>query len=98
MSGSTPYAVKSNAAYDGTATPHPDVSIGSGVDVAIAPEDLENLDEEGLRKAFEKQKENWISQEEVIKKYNELAEVIAEIKGRRRISEEKYTQLLQRMI
>ena len=32
-------------------------TIGSGVDVAIAPEDLENLDEEGLRKAFEKQKE-----------------------------------------
>ena len=35
MSGSTQYAVKSNAAYDGTATPHPDVSIGSGVDVAV---------------------------------------------------------------
>ena len=35
MSGSTPYTVKSNAAYDGTATPHPDVSIGSGVDVAV---------------------------------------------------------------
>ena len=35
MSGSTPYTVKSNAAYDGTATPHPDVSIGSGVDVAL---------------------------------------------------------------
>ena len=36
MSGSTPYTVKSNAAYDGTATPHPDVSIGSGVDVALS--------------------------------------------------------------
>ena len=35
MSGSTPYTVKSNAAYDGTATPHPDVSIGSGVDIAL---------------------------------------------------------------
>ena len=35
MSGSTPYTVKSNAAYDGTATPHPGVSIGSGVDVAV---------------------------------------------------------------
>ena len=35
MSGSTPYTVKSNAAYDGTATPDPDVSIGSGVDVAV---------------------------------------------------------------
>ena len=46
----------------------------------------------------EKQKENWISQEEVIKKYNELAEVIAEIKGRRRISEEKYTQLLNAVV
>ena len=35
MSGTTPYTVKSNASYDGTATPHPDVSIGSGVDVAL---------------------------------------------------------------
>ena len=35
MFGSTPYAAKFNAAYDGTATPHPDVSIGSGVDVAL---------------------------------------------------------------
>ena len=34
MSGSTQYTVKTNAAYDGTACPHPDVSIGSGVDVA----------------------------------------------------------------
>jgi len=36
-------------------------TIGSGVDVAIAPEDLENLDEEGLRKVFEKQKEKDVS-------------------------------------
>ena len=35
MSGSTQYTVKSNASYDGTACPHPDVSIGSGVDVAL---------------------------------------------------------------
>ena len=34
MSGSTQYTVKTNAAYDGTACPHPDVSIGSGVDLA----------------------------------------------------------------
>ena len=34
MSGSTLYAVKSNAAYSGDACPHPDVSIGSGVDIA----------------------------------------------------------------
>ena len=34
MSGSTQYTVASNAAYDGTKCPHPDVSIGSGVDVA----------------------------------------------------------------
>ena len=34
MSGSTQYTVKSNT-YDGTACPHPDVSIGSGVDVAL---------------------------------------------------------------
>ena len=35
MSGSTQYTVKSNAAYDGTACPHPDVSTGSAVDVAV---------------------------------------------------------------
>ena len=34
MSGSTPYTIKSNAAYDGTAVPTPDVSIGSGISVA----------------------------------------------------------------
>ena len=34
MSSGTQYTVKSNAAYDGTACPHPDVSIGSGVDIA----------------------------------------------------------------
>ena len=34
MSGSTQYTVASNAAYDGTKSPHPDVSIGSGVDLA----------------------------------------------------------------
>ena len=33
MSGSTQYTVASNAAYDGTKCPHPDVSIGSGVDI-----------------------------------------------------------------
>ena len=35
MSGSTQYQVASNAAYDGTKCPHPEVSIGSGVDVAV---------------------------------------------------------------
>ena len=35
MSGSTQYTVASNAAYDGTKCPHPDVSIGPGVDVAV---------------------------------------------------------------
>ena len=35
MSGSTQYAVASNAPYDGTKVPHPDVSVGSGVDVAV---------------------------------------------------------------
>ena len=34
MSGSTQYQVASNAAYDGTKCPHPDVSVGSGVDIA----------------------------------------------------------------
>ena len=33
MSGSTQYTVASNAAYDGSKCPHPDVSIGSGVDI-----------------------------------------------------------------
>ena len=36
MSGSTQYTVASNAAYDGTKVPHPDVSVGSGVDVAVS--------------------------------------------------------------
>ena len=43
--------------YDVSGAASSKKTIGSGVDVAIAPEDLENLDEEGLRKAFEKQKE-----------------------------------------
>ena len=34
MSSGTQYTVASNAAYDGTKCPHPDVSIGSGVDIA----------------------------------------------------------------
>ena len=34
MSSGTQYTVKTNAAYDGTACPHPDVSIGSGVHLA----------------------------------------------------------------
>ena len=35
MSGSTQYTVKSNASYDGSGCPHPDVSIGSAVDVGV---------------------------------------------------------------
>ena len=35
MSGSTQYTVASNASYDGTKCPHHDVSIGSGVDIAV---------------------------------------------------------------
>ena len=34
MSSGTQYTVKSNAAYSGDACPHPDVSTGSGVDIA----------------------------------------------------------------
>ena len=34
MSSGTQYTVASNASYDGTKCPHPDVSIGSGVDIA----------------------------------------------------------------
>ena len=46
----------------------------------------------------ETQKENWISQEEVMKKCNDLGEIVAEIKGRRKISEEQYTQLLHAVV
>jgi len=46
----------------------------------------------------EKQKENWISQEEVMKKCNSLGEIVDEIKGRRKISEEQYTQLLHAVV
>ena len=35
MCGSRQYHVASNAAYDGTKCPHPDVSTVSGVDVAV---------------------------------------------------------------
>ena len=35
MSGSTQYTVKSNASYDGSGVPHPDVSIGSAIDVGV---------------------------------------------------------------
>ena len=46
----------------------------------------------------ETQKENWISQEEVMKKCNDLGEIVAEIKGRRKISGEQYTQLLHAVV
>ena len=46
----------------------------------------------------EKQKENWISQEEVMKKCADLGEIVAEIKGKRKISEEQYTQLLHAVV
>jgi hypothetical protein len=46
----------------------------------------------------ETQKENWISQEEVMKKCNSLGEIVAEIKGRRKISEVQYTQLLHAVV
>ena len=46
----------------------------------------------------ETQKENWISQEEVMKKCNDLGEIVAEIKGRRKISREQYTQLLHAVV
>ena len=46
----------------------------------------------------ETQKKNWISQEEVMKKCNDLSEIVAEIKGRRKISEEQYTQLLHAVV
>ena len=46
----------------------------------------------------ETQKENWISQEEVMKKCNDLMKIIEEIKGKRKISEEQYTQLLHAVV
>ena len=46
----------------------------------------------------ETQKENWISQEEVMKKCNDLGEIVEEIKGRRKISGEQYTQLLHAVV
>ena len=46
----------------------------------------------------ETQKENWISQEEVMKKCNDLGEIVTEIKGRRKISGEQYTQLLHAVV
>tara|TARA_R110002074_G_scaffold307744_2_gene478604 strand:- start:911 stop:1837 length:927 start_codon:yes stop_codon:yes gene_type:complete len=46
----------------------------------------------------EKQKENWITQEEVMKKCNSLMEITEEIKGKRKISEEQYTQLLHAVV
>jgi len=46
----------------------------------------------------EKQKDNWISQDEVMKKYNELAEVTSELKGKRKITDDKYNQLLHAVV
>ena len=46
----------------------------------------------------EKQKENWITQEEVMKKCKDLGEITEEIKGKRKISEEQYTQLYHAVV
>lgn len=45
-----------------------------------------------------KQEENWVSQDEVIKKFNSLSEITGEIKGKRKITSEQYTQLLQAVV
>jgi len=45
-----------------------------------------------------KQKENWISQEEVMKKCSTLGEVVDKIKGKRKVSEEEYTELLHAVV
>ena len=46
----------------------------------------------------EKQKDNWISQKEVMDRFNSLDNIVAEIKGKRKISEEQYTQLLHAVV
>ena len=46
----------------------------------------------------EKQKENWISQEEVMQKCDSLSDIVGDIKGRRKITEEQYTQLLHAVV
>lgn len=45
-----------------------------------------------------KQEENWLSQEEVLKKCNDLMEITAEIKGKRKITAEQYTKLLHAVV
>jgi hypothetical protein len=46
----------------------------------------------------DKQKENWITQEKVMRKCNDLGEITAEIKGKRKITEKQYTQLLHAVV
>ena len=41
----------------------------------------------------EKEKDNWLTQEEVNKKFDELYSVVDEIKNKRKITDEKYTKL-----
>ena len=45
-----------------------------------------------------KQEENWLSQEEVLKKCNDLMEITEEIKGKRKITAEQYTKLLHAVV
>ncbi|GAG02720.1 unnamed protein product, partial [marine sediment metagenome] len=46
----------------------------------------------------EKQKDNWLSQEEVMEKCESLGEIVNEIKGKRKITPDQYTQLLHAVI
>jgi len=45
-----------------------------------------------------KQEENWLSQEEVLKKCNDLMEIVGDIKGKRKITTEQYTKLLHAVV
>jgi hypothetical protein len=46
----------------------------------------------------DKQKENWVEQDDVMKTCNELAEIIPVIQGKKTINEEEYNRLLQAVV
>ena len=46
----------------------------------------------------DKQKENWMSQDDIIKKCNNLCEIIPEIEGKKKITDDEYTRLLHCLI
>jgi hypothetical protein len=46
----------------------------------------------------DKQKENWLEQDEVMKKCDELKDILDEIKGKKKISESEYNRLLHLVV